>query len=404
MKRMYDDDGFEFERLNLLGAAYRGLTDIGEILVTLDQIPNADKDAWVRAFGALGERLRAHADDCRDRGHRHSARSAYLRASSYFATASANSPGTKDPGAFDRRWEDHRGCWDRAVELFDPPVEPIRIPYEGTELEGYFFHARSPHGEVAATGPRPTLVLNNGSDGAVSDMWLFGAAAAVERGWNAVTFDGPGQGASLHRAHTAFRPDWEAVITPVVDWLLTRPEVDPDRLALQGVSQAGYWVPRAIAFEHRFAAAIADPGVMRVADSWLANLPDVMKQLLDQGDKKDFDAFMEAGLQDEPHLLAVLRWRMAPYGTDSFYDAYVAAEAQHLDPDTLAKITTPLLITSPEHEQFWPGQSDELHAAVPSSTLLTFTEAEGADWHCEPAAHALRDERVFNWLEETLPT
>ena len=95
-----------------------------------------------------------------------------------------------------------------------------------------------------------------------------------------------------------------------------------------------------------------------------------MKQLLDQGDKKDFDEFMEAGLKDEPNLLAMLRWRMAPYGTDSFYDAYVAAEAQHLDADTLAKITTPLLITSPDHEQFWPGQSDELHAAVPSSTLM----------------------------------
>jgi hypothetical protein len=402
MQRMYDDDGFEFERLNLLGAAYRGLSDVGEVLVTLDAIPNADKDAWVQEFGALGDRTRAHADGCLRRGHRESARTAYLRACTYFQTASANAPGTKDPDAFDRRWQDHRDCWDAAVPLFRPPIEPVRIPYEGVELEGYFFHARSPHGEVAATGPRPTLVLNNGSDGSVSDMWLFGAAAAVERGWNAITFDGPGQGAALHRAHTAFRPDWEAVITPVVDWMLTRSEVDPERMVLQGVSQGGYWVPRALAFEHRFAAAIADPGVVRVADSWLQSLPDVMKQLLDQGDKKDFDAFMEAGLKDEPNLLAALRWRMAPYGTDSFYDAYVAAEAQHLDAGTLAQITTPLLITSPDHEQFWPGQSGEMHAMVQSSTLMAFTEAEGADWHCEPVAHALRDERIFDWLEEVL--
>jgi hypothetical protein len=34
--------------------------------------------------------------------------------------------------------------------------------------------------------------------------------------------------------------------------------------------------------------------------------------------------------------------------------------------------------------------------------LVRFTEAEGADWHCEPAAQGLRDERVFDWLEETL--
>src|SRR5689334_1720339 len=113
MKRIYDDDGFEFERLNLLGAAYRGLSDVGEVLVTVDEIPNADKDAWVARFGALGDRTRAHADDCLAKGHRESARSAYLRACTYFQTASANAPGTKDPDAFGRRWHDHRDCWDR---------------------------------------------------------------------------------------------------------------------------------------------------------------------------------------------------------------------------------------------------------------------------------------------------
>ena len=50
------------------------------------------------------------------------------------------------------------------------------------------------------------------------------------------------------------------MVTPVVDWLLARPDVDPDRIALAGVSQAGYWVPRAVAFEQRIAAAVADPG------------------------------------------------------------------------------------------------------------------------------------------------
>ena len=117
-------------------------------------------------------------------------------------------------------------------------------------------------------------------------------------------------------------------------------------------------MPRAVAFEHRIAAAVADPGVVRVGDSWRAPLPEVMTQLLDQGDKADFDAFMEAGLKDEPAQLAALKWRMAPYGTDSFYDAYVAAQRMHLDEATLARITCPLLVASPDHEQFWPGQSD----------------------------------------------
>jgi hypothetical protein len=398
--RQFRDEGFEFDRLMLLGSVYRGLTDVGEILRALDDVVDGDHESWIAAFSSLAERLRAQADASLSDGHTTSARSAYLRASSYFATASAASPGSKDPTRFTTLWEKHRDAWDAAVDLFDPPVERVEIPYDETVLHGYFFHARTCNATDA--GPRPTIILNNGSDGSVTDMVKYGAAAAVERGWNALTFDGPGQNAALHRQRLFFRPDWEAVVTPVVDWLTARTDVDAAAIALHGVSQAGYWVPRAIAFEKRIAAAVADPGVVRVGDSWEAHLPDAMVDLLDNENKATFDEFLVAGYQDKPAELAELRWRMAPYGTDSPYEAFVAARAMHLDAETLSHITCPLLITDPDHEQFWPGQSDELHQGVSGSTCIRFTRGEGADWHCEPAATGLRDERVFDWLENVL--
>ena len=52
MQRVYEDDGFEFERLNLLGATYGALSDVGEVLVTIERIPNADHEAWLRVRGA----------------------------------------------------------------------------------------------------------------------------------------------------------------------------------------------------------------------------------------------------------------------------------------------------------------------------------------------------------------
>jgi dipeptidyl aminopeptidase/acylaminoacyl peptidase len=58
------------------------------------------------------------------------------------------------------------------------------------------------------------------------------------------------------------------VLTPVLDAMLRRPDVDRDRVAVIGVSQAGYWVPRALAFEHRPVAAVVDPGVTDVLQSW----------------------------------------------------------------------------------------------------------------------------------------
>jgi hypothetical protein len=394
MRQFYDDEGMNFAVLIALGSAYHGIADAGETLATIERVPEGDRDTWVREWTATADRLREDADAAEKRGHRVSARAKLLRASIYYDHASSTSPGTTYDDQFTPLWERHRECWDRAVALFEPPVEPIEIPYEGTTLAGYFFRPDT------SGARRPTFILNNGSDGPVISQWSLGGHAAVERGWNAITFDGPGQGAALHRQKLYFRHDWEKVITPVVDYLLARPDVDSDKIVLQGISQAGYWAPRAAAFEHRLAALVADPGVVDVASSWLQHFPKELVQLLDDGNKKDLDDLMAAA---DPTQKATLAWRLAPYGTPSTYDALVAARRMHLDDATIKQIECPTLITDPDHEQFWPGQSQQLYDALTCpKQLVRFTKQEGADWHCEPAAQALRDERVFDWLEETL--
>lgn len=227
------------------------------------------------------------------------------------------------------------------------------------------------------------MILNNGSDGPVVSQWSLGGRAAVMRGWNAITFDGPGQGAALHRQGLYFRHDWEKVVTPVVDLLLTRQDVDPARIALQGVSQAGYWAPRAAAFEHRLAALVADPGVMRVASSWESHLPPEMIALLDGGHKEEFDSIM------------------APYGHSSPFATYMSVREMTLDEATVAQIACPTLVLDPDNEQFWPGQSRQFYEALRCEKHIAhFSTDEGADWHCEPAAQSLRDERVFDFLED----
>jgi dipeptidyl aminopeptidase/acylaminoacyl peptidase len=77
---------------------------------------------------------------------------------------------------------------------------------------------------------------------------------------NVISFDGAGQSAARHRDGLLFRPDWEHVISPVLDWTLERADVDGNRVALLGISMGGYFVARAAAFEHRLAACIAVDG------------------------------------------------------------------------------------------------------------------------------------------------
>lgn len=100
-----------------------------------------------------------------------------------------------------------------------------------------------------------------------------------------------------------------------------------------------------------------------------------------------------------------MQWRAKPYGTrDSAYALFKAVEQYRLG-DLAQRIRTPIMITDPEGEQFWPGQSRRLYGALPGPKMLVpFTKAEGADMHCEPMARSLLEQRMFDWLDETLST
>ncbi|MFP2958539.1 alpha/beta hydrolase family protein [Myxococcus sp. 1LA] len=177
--------------------------------------------------------------------------------------------------------------------------------------------------------------------------------------------------------------------------------MEAQALLAYGISQAGFWLPRALAFEHRFVAAVVDPGVMDVSTSWTSNLPPELVALLRAGDREAFnDAMREADA--DPVLARVLAFRSRPYGTRTPFDTFTEVARYHLR-DVVDRITTPLLITAPEDEQFWPGQSQALYRALPGEkTLVHFTREDGANFHCQPLGRALTDVRMFDFFAEQL--
>jgi len=395
--QFFGDPLFNYSFLTLLGAAYERLTDVGTALAVADQIHDGDAASAVAALTNEGERLAGIADAALAAGHRVSAREAYLQASTYIFHATYFIDRTGAPDQFAPAWLRHQALWDAGAALFDPPMEHVRIPYETTTLPGFFFR-------VDTSGTRrPLIIHTNGSDGGMpTGVWTLGAAAALRRGYNVLTYYGPGQGPVLLEQGLPFRPDWEAVITPVVDYALGRPDVDRERIALVGISQGGYWAPRAAAFEHRLAALVADPGVYDVSTFWLEQLPPPLLQLLKAGQKEPFDQFLTAGLQGGPAAAAQLALRMRPVGVSSPVGVYPAGPPYTLK-DVVQQIHCPTLITAPEGEQFWPVQSQRLYDALTGpKTLVLFTAAEGADLHCEVKAPGLRAQRIFDWLDTTL--
>ncbi len=404
---IFQNETFNFEFLLKLGGTFEQAADIGECFAAASNITDGDYASWCDAWVELGDRLKAIGDASDAAGARISAREAYLRASAYYASATWLSLGTDSPERLVTNWEMHRDCLDAFLARLDVPAEMVEIPYEDTTLPGYLLRVDD------SGAARPWIILNNGSDGSDTDMWTFGAAAALRRGYNVLIFDGPGQNAALFRQNLYFRPDWEAVITPVVDFLLTMPDVDAERIALSGVSQAGYWVPRAVAFEHRIAAAVADPGVFDVGTSWRANFPPEFDEVLQQlyaaeGDElaaitQGIDSMIEEEAATSPELAFTVAFRTYPYGTDSVAELLRLLRDYTLD-GVLDGVTCPVLVTDPEGESFWPGQSDQVYEALPegTGTIARFTAAEGADLHCEPKAMGRRSQVIFDWLDDVL--
>ena len=398
-ERFFNDPSFDFETRSLFGDIHYGAGDVGEMLTAVASITDGDATSWVSEWRSLAERIESIAEAASKAGHPVSARGAYLRAAVYYAASYVFVDGTDNADAqLSELFAAHRKCFELHVGLLDPPAIPIAVPYEGGDLPGYLFIP-------AADGvARPTLILNNGSDAAFTFLWPGLGQPGLDRGYNTVIFDGPGQQSMLFQRGIPFRPDWEHVITPLVDYLSERPEVDSSKIALYGTSQAGYWAPRAAAFEHRLAAVVADPGVMDVSASWKSNLPQEMVDVLDADDEETFNAGMAfARAEWAPAMTQEVAWRAKPYGAQpSDYATFKTVEKYHLR-DVVKDIRAPMMITDPEGEQFWPGQSQQLFDALPGTKVIVpFTKAEGADMHIEPMGRSLLEQRMYDWLDETL--
>src|SRR5580698_4989966 len=262
-----DNIQFWYETKRAFGASSYGASEFGEVMATVNRITSGNFDSWYNEWNAIGERIFAEAEAQLSAGHRISARDSFLRATTYFRTSEFFLHGNpKDPriaSAYQNSIQAYKAC----CALYNPPIQVLEIPYEHTTLPGYF------HRVDDSGRRRPLLIVHSGFDGSAEELHMDGARAAVERGYNVLAFDGPGQFGPLHRERLPFRPDWEKVVTPVVDFALTLPGVDPEKIALMGVSMGGYLAPRAAAFEKRIKALVAVDGIYDFCVTQLKGVP-----------------------------------------------------------------------------------------------------------------------------------
>jgi pimeloyl-ACP methyl ester carboxylesterase len=395
MKFLFDDESFSFEALRAAGFANYGGADLGEVLVTARAIPEGDEVAWHREWKATAQRVEALARQSLQGGHPISAREAFLRASNYYRTAEFY---RRDDPVNDQEVKDlsqlSRDTFTSAMDLFDFGFEPVSIPYEGTTLPGYLYLV-----DDSGT-PRPTVIYNSGYDSTLEESYFAIAAAALDRGYNVLAFDGPGQGGALREQHLVFRPDWEAVITPVVDFALTRREVAPAQISLFGYSLGGYLAARAAAFEPRIATVILDDGVYDAYAAITRMLPPFLTGWIDDNNDEAAIPVISMMMAHNTQLRWAIRNGLWTMGLDT-----VADLPREFRRYTLAgvaeQITAAVLVLDAENDQFFNGQPQLAAQAMTNAnvTLVTLTEADGAGEHCHMGAMSRAHQTIFDWLD-----
>jgi alpha-beta hydrolase superfamily lysophospholipase len=396
MLALNSDPGFSFELLRMLATATGGGSDVAEVLNVCERIN--DFESWYHEFDNLANWVESTIQP--KRGHaydRITLRNAYFRIARYRFASSFYLTGDASDQRNWSTWKEWTSYFDRAGDTFDIP--PQRHTIISGDLSIPCIVLRCTTDNV----PRPCLIMGNGLDGSQEEMFHVHGFAALERGYHVVLYEGPGQTSVIRDQHQGFIPDWERVVTPLVDWLFTLPFIKQDSVGLLGLSLGGYLAARAAAFEHRLAAVILNDGIYDVSVSIKSIFgPEVVKH---DGDIHAFNTALDAhckGNTTATWLRNQIKWA---WNAATPYDAFQASKKMTLE-GLMDKVRCPVLVCDAEHDSLVTSdQPPQVAKALGKmATYRKFTRKESADAHCHLGATIFANQVMLEWFRDQLPT
>jgi pimeloyl-ACP methyl ester carboxylesterase len=298
---LIDDHTFDFELNRILAhARYRG-SDTREVLNVIPKIKPGDFDSWYTAFVELARRTEASAGE-KPRPGEYSRNVSYtdrlFAASNYYRSADFFLHGNPTDPNISSLWDKQAACFNAALKHFGNGKRHV-LKADTFSVPLIYFKA------PGADSPKPIILIGNGFDGSMEEMLHVTGIAALERGYNVILFEGPGQCTVRRGQNIGFIHDWERVVTPVVDFATSLAEVDTKRIVLCGYSLGGYLAVRAAAWEPRLAATVAIDGVFDVRSAFKA--PEDLLELYNTGAHIAFNDKFRKWMHD-PSTPTASRW------------------------------------------------------------------------------------------------
>lgn len=360
-----------------MGAKMGEVAEMCAPLAEAAKAPDAEGTAAFRAaWVTMADKLDALVLDDKSRGRTVSAGAKQLRIANYLITAERMLVHGSDG-----RIAIYKRClaaFYNGLKLTNSTARRVEIPYDGKSLSAIYYPAPN------VTGQQKVLVQVNGLDSTKEMKFLVGLPDMLaERGIASIIVDQPGTGEALRLHDIKARYDSEHWASAVVDWLQAQDDVNPDKIGMEGVSLGGYYCPRAVAHEPRFACGVV----------WGANHDwrDVQKRRRDK--EGDFPV---------PHYWDHVRW---VWGGDTVEEFMDIAENVHLD-GILHQVKVPFLVTHGEKDSQiplkWAHRTYDGLVNSPRRELKIFDEAIGGVQHSSFDNSANAGNYIADWVAEAL--
>lgn len=194
-----------------------------DVQEALSHLNSLDPDEWAAAWIVIGDR---YTEKARSEQSPKSADDDLISAWLFYTMGRWPVPNT--PGK-EKAYEQAREAYLAHGKLLNPPLEVIKIPYEGKEIIAYL---QMPKGLKEA----PVVVGIGGLDSRKEDM-AERLRPLLNNGIGYLALDPPGGGQAPVKA----APGAESMLVRAVDYLFERPDVDKKHVAIYGSSLGGYW-------------------------------------------------------------------------------------------------------------------------------------------------------------------
>jgi naringenin degradation protein FdeB len=373
-------DNFLWSNATLIikGMAPYGVVSLEEMDRVCERLKDRQREpqAWCEEWGAMAALVERKADELAGQGRKISAGDYYLRAGHYYYNAERFIM----PGEEKLEWGRRAyRCWHTGIRQRYPNISFIEVPYQNMTLPALFLPAQG------ATGPAPTVVIVNGMDNAKEMSIFFAGLEFARRGFNTLAVDGPGQGESLRLRGIHSRYDYEVPGSAAYEYVASRPDVDPKRVAIMGYSFGGYYSSRIAAFEKRYAACIALSALHWDLAGWQTRIKEKNRSAPKSVAQSNFQFqwVVNAGTPDEAIEIAK-RFSLK---------------------DVAKNITCPFLVTHGGNDRVVPVENaPKLYEAVgaQNKTIKIFSTEEGGAEHAHVDNRQVGIDFAADWLSANL--